>query len=118
MGSMRLSVEQAARGVIDISKANLGEDWRFGKASYGQATPALQVSVWSSYFAAAHLLVRPDVTREILLNAIRHPYARAPSQVASMAPEGPTARGAQEEAESDAGAGHRTGKFCIFLHVS
>ena len=27
MGSTRLSAEQVARGVNDISKANLGEDW-------------------------------------------------------------------------------------------
>ena len=29
MGSMRLSAEQVARGINDISKDNLGEDWRF-----------------------------------------------------------------------------------------
>ena len=34
MGSTRLSAEQVARGVNDISKANLGKDWRFGKAPY------------------------------------------------------------------------------------
>ena len=39
MGSTRLSVEQIARGVNDISKANLGEDWRFGKASYSRSNP-------------------------------------------------------------------------------
>ena len=55
MGSTRLSAEQVARGVNDISKANLGEDWRFGKASYSQSNPVPQVSVWSSYFAATHL---------------------------------------------------------------
>ena len=74
MGSTRLCVEQIARGVNDISKANLGEDWRFGKAPYSQSNPTPQVSVWSSYFSAVHLLIRPDATREILLNAIRHPY--------------------------------------------
>ena len=34
MGSTRLSVEQVVQGVNDISKANLGDDWRFGKAPY------------------------------------------------------------------------------------
>ena len=34
MGSTWLSAEQVARGVNDISKANLGEDWRFGKVPY------------------------------------------------------------------------------------
>ena len=45
MGSTRLTAEQVARGVNDISKANLGEDWRFGKAPYSQSNLALQVSV-------------------------------------------------------------------------
>jgi len=40
MGSMRLSTEHDVRGVNDISKANLGEDWRFGKVPYSQANPA------------------------------------------------------------------------------
>ena len=118
MGSTRLSAEQIARGVNDISKANLGEDWRFGKAPYSQSNPAPQVSVWSSYFAAVHLLIRPDATRGVLLNAIRHPYARAPSQVAPVAPEEPAAHGGEEVAESDAGAGRRAGKSRVFLHVS
>ena len=104
MGSTRLSAEQVARGVNDISKANLGEDWRFGKALYSQSILAPQVSVWSSYFAAAHLLVRPEAAQEILLNAIQHPYARAPWQVAPVAPEEPAAQGGEEVAESDAGA--------------
>ena len=110
MGSTRLFVEQVARGMNDISKANLGDDWRFSKASYSQANPAPQVSVWSSYFSAAHLLIRPDASWEILLNASRHPYARAPSQVASVVPEEPAAHGGEEVAESDAGAGRRAGK--------
>ena len=97
MGSMRLSAEQVARGVNDISKANLGEDWRFDKAPYSQSNPAPHVSIWSSYFAVAHLLIRPDATREILLNAIWHPYARAPSQVAPAAPEEPAAPAASGE---------------------
>nr|XP_045084577.1 chloride intracellular channel protein 6-like [Aegilops tauschii subsp. strangulata] len=104
MGSMRLTAEQIARGVNDISKANLGEDWRFGKAPCSESNPTPQVSIWSSYFAVAHLLVHPDATREVLLNAIRHPYARAPSQVA---PEEPAAHGGEEEAGADAGAGRR-----------
>ena len=102
----------------DISKANLGEDWRFGKAPYSQSNPTPQVSVWSSYFATAHLLIRPDATREILLNAIRHPYARAPSQVAPVAPEEPAAHGGEEEADADAGTGRRAGKSYSSLHVS
>ena len=110
MGSTRLSAEQVARGVNDISKANLGDDWRFGKAPYSQANPAPQVSVWSSYFSATHLLIRPDASWEILLNASWHPYARAPSQVALVEPEEPAAHGDEEVAESDAGAGLRAGK--------
>ena len=62
MGSTRLTVEQIAHGVNDISKANLGEDWRFCKAPYSQSNPAPQVSVWSSHFAAVHLLIRPVTT--------------------------------------------------------
>ena len=45
MGSTRLTMEQIARRMNDISKANLGEDWRFGKAPYSQLNPAPQVSV-------------------------------------------------------------------------
>ena len=115
MGSTRLSVEQAARAVNAISRANLGEDWRFGKASYSQVNPALQVSIWSPYFAAVHLLVRPDASREVLLNASRHPYARAPLQVAPVAPEEPAAQGDEEVAESDAGAARRASKLRVFL---
>ena len=118
MGSTRLSAEQVSRGVNDISKANLGEDWRFGKAPYNQSNPAPQVSVWSSHFAAVHLLIRPDATRGVLLKTIRHPYARAPSQVEPVAPEEPVARGGEEKAESDIGAGRRASKSRVFLHVS
>ena len=102
----------------DISKANLGEDWRFGKAPYSQSNPAPQVSVWSSHFAAVHLLIYPDATWGVLLNAIQRPYAQAPSQVEPVAPEEPVARGGEEEAESNAGAGRRAGKSRVFLHVS
>lgn len=91
MGLTRLSAMQIARGVNDISKANLGEDWEFGKAPYSRSNQAPQVSVWSSYFAAMHLLVCPDVTRVVLLNAIRRPYAWASSQVAPVVPEEPAA---------------------------
>ena len=40
MGSMWLSADQIVRCVNDISKANLGEDWRFGKAPYSESNPA------------------------------------------------------------------------------
>ena len=118
MGSTQLSAEQVACGVNDISKANLGEDWRFGKAPYNQSNSAPQLSVWSSYFAAAHLLICANAMRGVLLNVIRHPYAWALSQVAPVAPEDPAAHGGEEEAESDAGAGRRAGKSRVFLHVS
>ena len=120
MGSTRLSAEQIACGVNDISKANLGENWRFGKAPYSESNPAPQVSIWPSYFALVHLLIRPDATRVILLNAIRHRYARAPSQVAPVAPEESAAPGEEEVAESNTDAGRRVGKFRVFssLHVS
>ena len=36
MLATRLSVDQVARRVNDISKANRGDDWRFGKAPYSQ----------------------------------------------------------------------------------
>ena len=79
LGATRLVVDQIAHRVNDISKANLMDDWRFGKPPYNHSNPAPLVSLWSLYFAAAHLLILPDATREVLLNAIRHPYARAPS---------------------------------------
>ena len=34
MGAARLSEDQIARRVNEISKANLGDDWRFSKAPY------------------------------------------------------------------------------------
>ena len=82
------------------------------------------MSVWSSYFAVAHLLVRPDVTREVLLNAIWHPYARAPLKVVRAASEEPVAHGGEDEDEVDTGAGRRAGKSCllgfsfVFLELS
>ena len=57
----------------DISKANLGEDWRFGKVSYIKSNPVPPVSVLSPYFAVAHLIVCPDTMRWVLLSAIQHP---------------------------------------------
>ena len=78
MANLWLAADQVARRVNDISKANLGEDWRFGKVPYNHSNLAPLVSLWSFYFAAVHLLICPDVTWEVLLNAIRHPYARAP----------------------------------------
>ena len=68
------------------------------------------VSLWSSYFAVVHLLFRPDVTQEVLLNAIRHPYARAPSQVVRAASKEPAAYGGGEEEAVDVGARRRAGK--------
>ena len=76
MLSMHLGADQVTRRVNDFSKAVLRDDWQFSKPLYGHANPAPMVSPWSSYFAAAHLLIRPDATWEVLLNAIRHPYAR------------------------------------------
>ena len=45
MGLTRLFVMQIACGVNDISKANLGEDWRFSKVPYSESNPAPLVSV-------------------------------------------------------------------------
>jgi len=73
MANLRLGADQVARRVNDISKANLRDDWEFGKPPYSRANPAPMVSPWSPYFVAAHLLIRPDATREVLLNAICHP---------------------------------------------
>ena len=98
----------------DISKANLGWDWRFGKVPYSKSNPAPLVSVWSPYFAAAHLLVHPDATREVLLNAIRHPYDRARAQVVRDASEEPEAQYGGEAAATEMGAGHRAGEPCLY----
>ena len=67
--------------------------------------PAPMVSPWSPYFAAAYLLIRPDATREVLLNAIRHPYDRARAQVVRVASEKPEAHGGSKAAAADTGAG-------------
>ena len=75
------------------------------------------VSLGSSYFVVAHLLIRPDATREELLNAIRHPYARTPSQVVRAASEEAATHGGGEDADAGVGVGHPAGKFCS-LHIS
>ena len=102
MANTRLAADQVARRVNDISKANLGFDWEFGKATYSRANPTPLVSPWSPYFAAAYLLIRPDATREVLLNAIRHPYDRARAQVVRVASEEPEAHVGGEAAAADA----------------
>nr|XP_040245999.1 uncharacterized protein LOC120964969 [Aegilops tauschii subsp. strangulata] len=104
-----LAADQVARRVNDISKANLGVEWEFGKAPYSHANPAPLVSPWSPYFAAAYLLVRPDATREVLLYAVRHPYNRAWAQVVRVASEEPEAHGGGEVAAADTGTGRRAG---------
>ena len=79
LAATRLAMDQIVRQVNDISTANLRDHWRFGKPPYNHSNSAPLVSLWSSYFAVAHLLIHPNVTREALLNVIWHPYARAPS---------------------------------------
>ena len=51
------------------------------------------VSPWSLYFAAAHLLVRPNTMREVLLYAIQNPYDPAPPQVVWAGSKEPVAHG-------------------------
>ena len=111
MSNMRLGADQVARRVNDISKANLRDDWEFGKPPYRQANPVPVVSPWSPYFAVAHLLIRPDAMWEVLLNAVRHPYDRARTQVVCAASEEPEAHGGGEGATADPGAGRWAGKF-------
>nr|XP_020183203.1 nuclease SbcCD subunit C-like [Aegilops tauschii subsp. strangulata] len=53
--------------------------------------------------------------REVLLNAIRHPYDQARTQVVRVASEEPEANGREEEATADAGAGRRAGKSCVYF---
>ena len=115
MSNLRLAADQVTRRVNDISKANLRNDWEFGKPPYSQANPAPVVSPSSPYFAAAHLLVHPDATREVLLNAIRHPYDRAWAQVVRVASEEPEAHGRGETVAADAGAGRRAGESCFYF---
>ena len=117
ISNLWLAADHVTRRVNDISKARLRDDWEFGNPSYSQVNPAPVVSPWSPYFAPAHLLVRPDATREVLLNAIRHPYDRAPTQVVRAGLEEPTAHGeGEEEATADVGAGRRAAKF--FFRIS
>ena len=93
MSNLRLGADQVADRVNDISKVGLQEDWEFGKPPYSQVNPVPAVSPWSLYFAAAHLLVRPDATQEVLLNATRRLYDRAPTQVVRASSEEPMAHG-------------------------
>jgi hypothetical protein len=74
MSSWRLTQEQVTGRVNDISKAGMKNEWQFGKAPYSHGNPAPVVSPWSPYFAMCYLFLRPDGTREVLLDAIRHPY--------------------------------------------
>ena len=113
MANTRLAVDQVTHWVNDISKANLGVDWEFGKAPYSRANPAPLVSPWSPYFAVAYLFICPDATREVLLSAIRHPYDRARAQVVRVASEEPEAHGRGEAAATDTGAGRRAGESCL-----
>src|SRR4051812_1914548 len=115
MSNLRLATDKVAHRVNNISKAGLRDDWEFRKPSYSQANPAPVVSPWSSYFAAAHLLICPDAMWEALLNAIWHPYARAPTQVVRADSEEATAHDGGEEAAADASAGRRAGKFVFFV---
>ena len=49
--------------------------------------------------------------RDVLLNAIRHLYDRAPTQVVWAGSEEPAALGKDKEVVADAGAGCRADKF-------
>ena len=114
MSVSRLGADQIGHRVNDISKAALRDDWQFGKPPYSHSNPVPMVSLWSSYFAIVHLLIPPNPTWEVLLNAIQHPYARAPSQVVRVASEEPVAHGGGEEEAADVGAGRHAGKSCFF----
>ena len=105
MADTQSAVDQVARWVNDISKANLQGDWEFGKAPYSHVNPAPLVSPWSPYFAAAYLVIRPNAMREVLVNAIWHPYDQERAQVVRVASEEPEAHGREEEATADTGAG-------------
>ena len=112
MSSRRLTQEQVADRVSDISKAGMKQEWRFRKTPYSHGNPAPVVSPWSPYFALCHLFLRPDATREVLLNAIRHPYdgmttqvVRAGSEEAEILADDP------EAADVEAGEERCTGEF-------
>ena len=78
------------------------------------------VSPWSSYFAIALLLVHLEATREVLLNAIRHPYDRASTQVERAGSKEAVVPGeASEEADTKAGEVLHTGKLsCLLVETS
>jgi hypothetical protein len=113
--SRRLTQEQIAGRVNDISKAGMKEGWQFGKAPYSHGNPAPAVSPWSPFFAMSQLFLRTDATREALLNAIRHSYDRTTTQVAVAQPGGTEEAGGlvedPETADADAGKVCYTGKF-------
>lgn len=83
---MRLSVEQVAERLNTISKGGLKPDWRFGNAPYNTEHPAPAVSPWYSFFTMSRLLLRPDATREVLLNAIRPTHDGTRMQVLAVEP--------------------------------
>ena len=108
----KMDMEQIASQVNDISKAGLKEEWQFGKPPYSHVHPAPLVCLWSSYFATAHLLIRPDATRQVLLNSIWHPHERAPMQVAWAGSEEATVQLEEPEADgTNAGMKRHTGKY-------
>ena len=121
MSSRRLTQGQVADRVNDISKAGMKQEWRFGKMPYSHENPAPMVSPWSPYFAACHLLLRPDATREVLLNAIRHPYDGMATQVVRAgSEEAEEVEIPAEDPEADdaeAGEARRSGKFAVLLRV-
>lgn len=115
MSSRRLTQEQVADRVNDISKAGMKQEWRFGKTPYSQGNPAPVVSPWSPYFAMCHLFLRPDATREVLLAAIWHPYDGTSTQVVRAgSEEAETLAEDPEAADAEAGEERRTGKFFAF----
>lgn len=81
MSSGRLPPEQGADRVNAISLAGLAPEWRFGKAPYNAEHPVPVVSPWSSCFAMFQLLLRPNATREVRLNAIGQTYDGTRMQV-------------------------------------
>lgn len=79
---------------------------------YNQGNPAPAVSPWFLFFAATHLLIRHDVTGEVPLNAIQHPYDRAMMHVVRADSEKAAAMLKEPEADdADVGAAHHRGKI-------
>ncbi|XP_044387491.1 uncharacterized protein [Triticum aestivum] len=112
MSPRRLLVEQIASQVNDISKAGLKEEWWFGKPPYSHGNPTPTVSPWSLFFASAHLLIRPEATKEVLLNTIRHPYDRVMTHVVQVGSEDAAVLLEESEAaDADAGTMSQAGKF-------